>query len=271
MRLRRPNPLRHRLLRGRSGRYPRGSGSSRNAGGLMASDGCGTPLPFRRGLAMTSVVRSSRAIRAGRLLLAPLALALLSCGVAPQQDETTEDEAGLRGSRKKPKLCDPSACGRDGGQMIACPDGSKGGFTGRCLRQQNQCVWEYRECPTVKCGALQCPAGQVCCNASCGVCTAPGGYCDARVCEPAECTPTECGPALDSPSCVCADGSPGCNTGVCKRDGATGQCGWEYRVCPPPAPSQCGSVQCRDGQVCCNASCGLCTEPGGYCTGQVCP
>lgn len=33
------------------------------------------------------------------------------------------------------------------------------------------------------CGATTCPAGQVCCNASCGICTPPGGVCIQLACE----------------------------------------------------------------------------------------
>jgi hypothetical protein len=29
-----------------------------------------------------------------------------------------------------------------------------------------------------------CPAGQECCNASCGICVEPGGYCTQQGCEP---------------------------------------------------------------------------------------
>jgi hypothetical protein len=32
----------------------------------------------------------------------------------------------------------------------------------------------------------------------------------------------------------------------------------------------CGKAKCAGGQVCCNASCGICTPPGGVCTQQVC-
>jgi hypothetical protein len=32
----------------------------------------------------------------------------------------------------------------------------------------------------------------------------------------------------------------------------------------------CGSVSCRAGQICCNASCGICTPPDGVCMLQVC-
>lgn len=35
------------------------------------------------------------------------------------------------------------------------------------------------------CGRTVCPAGQVCCNASCGICTPPGGACIQMACSPA--------------------------------------------------------------------------------------
>jgi hypothetical protein len=37
-----------------------------------------------------------------------------------------------------------------------------------------------------------------------------------------------------------------------------------------PAGESCGPATCGAGQVCCNASCGICTEPGEFCTQQVC-
>ncbi|MGZ6068917.1 MAG: hypothetical protein ACXWVM_41350 [Polyangiales bacterium] len=45
------------------------------------------------------------------------------------------------------------------------------------------------------------------------------------------CADPECGPSSGAPSCLCSDGSLGCNTGRCLRNFA-GTCGWEYRVCP---------------------------------------
>lgn len=34
------------------------------------------------------------------------------------------------------------------------------------------------------CGPVKCGANEVCCNASCGVCTPPGGVCTQQFCEP---------------------------------------------------------------------------------------
>lgn len=43
-------------------------------------------------------------------------------------------------------------------------------------------------------------------------------------------------------------------------------CGCE----PAPVLEECGADVCAEGMVCCNASCGICTEPGGFCTQQAC-
>jgi hypothetical protein len=41
-------------------------------------------------------------------------------------------------------------------------------------------------------------------------------------------------------------------------------------ICVPADNQQCGNATCEAGQVCCNWSCGICTEPGGFCTEQFC-
>lgn len=40
-------------------------------------------------------------------------------------------------------------------------------------------------------------------------------------------------------------------------------------VCPPKTVS-CGPTVCTGGQVCCNESCGICTQPGGFCIDLYC-
>ncbi|SRR5258706_11640748 len=50
------------------------------------------------------------------------------------------------------------------------------------------------------------------------------------------------------------------------------------QICPkyachiecPPKTTPCGTGVCTGGQVCCNDSCGICTDPGGFCTEQFC-
>ncbi len=49
---------------------------------------------------------------------------------------------------------------------------------------------------------------------------------------------------------------------------------WDDKSCScvpdPNAGTPCGPTTCSGGDVCCNASCGICTPPGGFCTQQVC-
>jgi hypothetical protein len=37
-----------------------------------------------------------------------------------------------------------------------------------------------------------------------------------------------------------------------------------------PGGPECGNTVCARDKVCCNASCGICTSPGGFCTQQYC-
>lgn len=49
---------------------------------------------------------------------------------------------------------------------------------------------------------------------------------------------------------------------------------WSDQACncvpDPHAGESCGAVTCPNGTECCNASCGICVEPGNFCTQQVC-
>lgn len=47
----------------------------------------------------------------------------------------------------------------------------------------------------VLCGSTTCPTGEVCCNASCGICAPPGAGCIAIACEDAG-APPDAGPAV---------------------------------------------------------------------------
>src|SRR5262245_20352177 len=38
----------------------------------------------------------------------------------------------------------------------------------------------------------------------------------------------------------------------------------------PAAPQQCGGTVCAAGEVCCNASCGICTPRGAICSQRAC-
>ena len=72
----------------------------------------------------------------------------------------------------------------------------------------------------VKCGANTCPTGEVCCNASCGICTPPGGFCTQQICGPVQCAPVTCelycpnGFEKDANGCeICSCALSGCQAG----------------------------------------------------------
>lgn len=102
--------------------------------------------------------------------------------------------------------CDEAECGPAPRIVtLMCADGSIGGLTGRCFRNETlTCGWEIRSCPVadVACGGRtvdgprECPEGQYCAyerSAICGRADAPG------VCRP---RPDAC-ITLDSPVCGC--------------------------------------------------------------------
>ena len=91
-------------------------------------------------------------------------------------------------------------------------DGGMGGGNGSgakdCERKRNQYLGNPEECATLRftcesgqqpffddcgcgcedipgevCGDIVCPDGEVCCNASCGICTPPGGVCTQQACD----------------------------------------------------------------------------------------
>jgi hypothetical protein len=141
------------------------------------------------------------------------------------------------------------------------------------------------------------------CHAFPSVCDIPDGWTPCG-----DCGLDECGPAPGAPNFLCADGSLG--GPACERELADGSCGWRINECPdvfcggiaafpcadgftcvdnpndscdpnnggadcggicvPSAGEPCGSTTCGTGEVCCNASCGICTPPDGVCIQIAC-
>jgi hypothetical protein len=119
------------------------------------------------------------------------------------------------------------------------------------------------QCPqnTVPCGPSACQNGEVCCNASCGICTPPDGVCTQQVCEPTrQCvenalcirgfhwSPRKCRCIPDAPPTPCVD------TVLCIR-------GLHW------SPLQCMCVPDVQGQCTTDADCRLFSD---YCTGCDC-
>lgn len=151
------------------------------------------------------------------------------------------------------------------------------------------------------CGPTTCGAGEVCCNASCGICVAPGGSCIDIACEDAgvmcgteTCGATELccagcdgdvfcagGPVCPDVSCpvdTCGSSADCGSDAYCDLPGAscggTGVCAPRPEGCPEDCPGVCGC----DGRTYCNdcmaaaagvdvSDDGCTTPPGGDCGG----
>jgi len=147
-----------------------------------------------------------------------------------------------------------------------------------------------------ECGDIHCAPGLACCNESCGICAPIGGYCTPQQCDGEfTCADVPCGagthcemvetaclnpPCELIPNCVVDEGlTPDCDNVTC---GAGFHCELVQPTCPTTAPCPqipqcvidpgvaCGDINCAPGLVCCNASCGICTPPGAFCTQQAC-
>ena len=67
--------------------------------------------------------------------------------------------------------------------MEAKPEPGKNPRADRGLENRPQKDKQTSNAKRVKCGEKTCPAGQVCCNASCSICTPPGHVCIQMACN----------------------------------------------------------------------------------------
>lgn len=167
-------------------------------------------------------------MKLGILSFASFAFLVGACsGAAPADVETPSDSES---SELRTGLCKESACG-PAPMMSAerCSDGSIGGSTGRCVRDQGKCHWEIRHCP---------PEPPV---------TPPPVPPPTPV--PVDCSAEgACGPALGMPTQLCEDGTEA--GPICVDKG--GVCGWEITTCPTPKGTACGKNVCTSSQICCD-------------------
>jgi Cys-rich repeat protein len=183
-------------------------------------------------------------------------------GVIDDDAPCREGQACVRGAcvPVEPEPCQPEECGpRPLLPNWECADGSVGGPTGRCLRDDaGLCGWEIAECPRPEvCGGLlgvQCARGQYCDYPEAAMCGAADqqGRCVDR--------PEVCPRILD-PVCGC-DGETYSNACIAAMQGVSvlhaGACR-EPGVC---APADCGDPPDVDREVCADGSIG---GPTGRC------
>ena len=122
--------------------------------------------------------------------------------------------------------------------------------------------------------AFMCPGIGECIDDPTDDCSPRTGGADCSgvcVCEQTQTCPR--GSVFDSSTKVCACvrklAPPSCATVLCptgtrceEHDGSP--------ACVSDGSQPCGSNVCGAGRVCCNASCGICTAPGMFCTQQAC-
>jgi len=70
--------------------------------------------------------------------------------------------------------------------------------------------------------------------------------------------------------CGCVEPANPCAAVLCEVGTRCVPISDEDAVCVPLEPGPCGDATCPAGQVCCNASCGICTPPGGACIQIAC-
>ena len=118
-----------------------------------------------------------------RSVLLGLALALGACAPVAEEVGTTSEQLQeacfvlcIQGYHQAPHSC---SCIPDRGGGRTCD------VIGLCIEGYR---WDARRCGCLPdnqrqtCGDKVCPSGQVCCNASCGICTPRGVECTQQAC-----------------------------------------------------------------------------------------
>lgn len=109
-----------------------------------------------------------------------------------------------------------------GCHLVVAPSGGNGDGDGN---DSDQSDVEARAC-----GDRTCGEGTECCNASCGICTAPGNVCIQIACEPSD-QNTTCKTVLCGPGDICMDTPAGA-------------------LCVPAQENPCNLVDCQPNSTC---------------------
>ena len=144
------------------------------------------------------------------------------------------------------------------------PSGVTGQFADTNVNPNAQSCSADGDCPLIQCFIPPCPDA-VCVD----------GFCQVEADPPSP----ECVRDSDCPAHNCFTTPcdiPFCNAGICDLQPAPAadkpNSEEDQTVASPTEGDDlsCGPNTCLSGQVCCNKSCGYCTEPGGVCTEEYC-
>jgi hypothetical protein len=206
-----------------------------------------------------------------------------------------------------PEVCGCEPTGGGGGEgeacgNVTCPAGQTccNESCGICVEPGGVCTEQFcgdgdpePDPMGTPCGPAICTGDQECCNESCGICVEPGGFCTQQLCGDPDPNPDPApfcggfagfpcpgaGECVDDPSDDCDPQNGGADCGGLCQCNVQGVCAspqvWNDspEVCGCEASSggeQCGNRTCPADQVCCNASCGICTPKGGACIQIAC-
>jgi hypothetical protein len=183
----------------------------------------------------------------------------LSCGVSQSEVNSGDGYATDESEVRKNSPC----------MTVRCAAGT------HCVARGNKATCEPDKAPAVTCASVLCAPGTVCQDGPSGAkCVAVAAECstdadcrlESNYCGGCSCLALakgETGPSCTNPvQCFADPCSVSTDVAAC----VNGQCVAQ----PAPTGVQCGTKTCANGDVCCNASCGICTPPGYSCIQLAC-
>jgi hypothetical protein len=236
---------------GSGGAGPGSGGAAPGSGGTTVMPGTGGSVTMR-GTGGTTMMRGSggTTMMRGTGGAVPMDAGLPGSGGSNVPDAGRGDSGRCSGENpalacRGPSSCIPSTCGcsENGGWICTADCGggrdcTDGGGSGGAIGGGP------------KCGDTICPAGRVCCNPSCGVCTGPD-----EGCLLVECPPTVAGTCDSDDDCKpVADYCLGCHCRALGRDGRLPVCADQGVQC---LVDPCASK----AAICSGGQCLLVTRP----------
>ena len=113
------------------------------------------------------------------------------------------------------------------------------------------------------------PCAVLCFADPCSLILCPAGqFCEKKVTGNNCCGTAECKEGIPCGPNTCGGAMPECCNESCGICVEPG--GFCIELACEPATTPCGPNTCGEGFECCNESCGICVKPGGVCTQEFC-